>query len=74
MAKYSFEFKKKEVMSYLNGEGGFVHLSHVYDIPSDVTVKLWVDNYNKLGDKGLMRSRENDNYTFTFCSRVVFIK
>ena len=66
MAKYSFEFKKKVVMSYLNGEGGYEHLSHIYGIPSDLTVKLWVDNYSKLGDKGLMRSRKNDNYTFEY--------
>ncbi|MBE5932865.1 MAG: transposase, partial [Lachnospiraceae bacterium] len=23
MAKYSYEFKKKVIMSYLNGEGGY---------------------------------------------------
>ena len=27
MAKYSFEFKKKVVLAYLNGEDGYSHLS-----------------------------------------------
>ncbi|HBA10605.1 MAG TPA: transposase, partial [Eubacterium sp.] len=27
MAKYSFEFKKKVVKSYLNGEGGYTYLA-----------------------------------------------
>ena len=27
MAKYTFEFKKKVVMAYLNGEGGKEHLA-----------------------------------------------
>ena len=35
MAKYSFEFKKKVVLSYLNGEGGYKYLSctsqHILD-------------------------------------------
>ena len=30
MAKYSYEFKKKIVDAYLNGEGGYKHLSSVY--------------------------------------------
>ena len=27
MSKYSFEFKKKVVLAYLNGEGGYRYLS-----------------------------------------------
>ena len=34
MAKYSFEFKKKVVNSYLNGEGSFEFVAKKYEIPS----------------------------------------
>lgn len=34
MSKYSYEFKKKVVMSYLNGEGGYTYLANFYNIPS----------------------------------------
>ena len=30
MSKYSFEFKKKVVKAYLNGEGGYGYLSKTY--------------------------------------------
>lgn len=59
MAKYSFEFKKKVVKSYLNGEGGYTYLANKYGIPSDSKVKLWIDNYNAFGDEGLTRSRKS---------------
>ena len=32
MYKYSYEFKKKVVISYLNGEGGFRFIAEKYDI------------------------------------------
>lgn len=32
MAKYSFEFKKKVVLEYINGEGGTQYLSTKYVI------------------------------------------
>jgi transposase len=60
MAKYSFEFKKKVVQAYLNGKGGYLYLSKIYGIPSDTTIKVWLDNYKKFGDEGLMRSRKNE--------------
>ena len=71
MAKYNFEFKKKIVMSYLNGEGGFRYLANTYGIPSPDKVKLWVDNYNKFGDEGLLRSRQQKKYTFEYKLHVV---
>lgn len=58
MSKYSFEFKKQVVNAYLNGEGGYTYLANKFGIPSDNTVKLWVDNYNAFGDEGLKRSRK----------------
>lgn len=34
MAKYSYEFKKKVVMAYINGERGEQYLGKKYDIAS----------------------------------------
>lgn len=58
MAKYSFEFKKKIVIAYLNGEGGYEYLAREYAIPSKEQIRRWVENYKLLGDEGLMRSRK----------------
>ena len=63
MAKYSYEFKKKVVQAYLNGEGGQKFLAKKYGIPADSNVKKWIDNYQKFGNEGLMRSREQ-KYSF----------
>ena len=64
MAKYSFKFKKKVVLSYLNGEGGYKYLSKTYGVPAKSNIKQWVHNYQTLGDEGLLRSRKNDIYSF----------
>ena len=64
MAKYSFEFKKKVVQAYLNGEGGKRYIANKYGIPSPSNIKKWADNYKQFGDKGLMRSRHNEKYSF----------
>lgn len=71
MAKYSFEFKKKVVLSYLNGEGGYIYLSKVHGIPSKTVIQQWVDNYKKFGDEGLMRTRKNETYSFEYKLHVV---
>lgn len=64
MAKYSYEFKKKIVLAYLHGEGGFKFLAKFYGVASDRDVRKWVANYQHFGDAGLVRSRKNDIYTF----------
>ena len=64
MAKYSFDFKKEVVLAYLNGEGGYRYLAQLYGIPSKHRIEEWVCNYNAFGDKGLMRSRKNEIYSF----------
>ncbi len=64
MAKYSFEFKKKVVQAYLNGEGGYSYLSKVYGVPAKRNIEQWVVNYQTFGDDGLKRSRKNDIYSF----------
>lgn len=71
MAKYSFDFKKKIVMAYLNGEGGHGYLAKLYGVPDKKQVRIWVDNYNKYGDEGLMRSRKNEIYSFEYKLHVV---
>ena len=64
MSKYSFEFKKKVVQAYLNGEGGKQYIANKYGVPAPSNIKKWADNYKQFGDKGLMRSRHNEKYSF----------
>ena len=71
MAKYSYEFKKKVVQAYLNGEGGYTYLSEKYGVKNKRQVFNWVHSYSELGDDGLIRSRQNKNYSFQFKLSVV---
>ena len=64
MSKYSFEFKKKVVLAYLNGEGGYRYLSETYGVPAKRNIEQWVHNYKTFGDEGLLRSRKNAIYSF----------
>lgn len=66
MAKYVYEFKKKIVQEYLAGNGGATYLANKYNIPHDSTVKQWIKNYLAYGDKGLQRSRQNNNYSYEY--------
>jgi transposase len=52
MAKYSFEFKKKVVMSYLNGRDGYQSVAKQYGIASHNQVKKWVLSYQRHGNEG----------------------
>ena len=71
MAKYSYEFKKKVVTAYLNGEGGYVYLANYYGIPAWTNIKKWVLSYQRLGDEGLLRSRQQKKYSFEYKLHVV---
>ena len=71
MAKYSYEFKKKVVTAYLNGEGGYVYLANYYGIPAWTNIKKWVLSYQILGDEGLFRSRQQKKYSFEYKLHVV---
>ena len=71
MAKYSFEFKKEVVLAYLNGEGGKNFIAEKYGIPAPSNVKKWADNYKRFGDEGLLRSRQNEKYSFEYKLHVV---
>lgn len=73
MAKYSFEFKKKVVQEYLDGNGGSVFLARKYKIGNadNKQVLKWVNAFNKFGNEGLLRSRKKDTYSFDFKLHVV---
>jgi transposase len=71
MAKYSFEFKKKIVLAFLNKEGGYAYLAKKYSVASKINIKNWIKVYNEFGDEGLMRSRKKVNYSFEFKLHVV---
>lgn len=71
MAKYSFEFKKKVVQAYLDGEGGYIYLADKYGVKSRGNVQTWISAYKEFGDEGLMRSRKQEKYTFQFKLHVV---
>ena len=71
MAKYSYALKQKVVQAYLNGEGGYALLAKKYNIRSDEQVRIWVKAYGEFGKEGLMRSRQNNQYSFHFKLSVV---
>lgn len=71
MAKYDYEFKKKVVDAYMKGEGGYSFIAEKYGVKNRTQVLNWVHYYQQLGDKGLMRSRKNETYTFEFKLHVV---
>ena len=64
MAKYNYEFKKKVVEDYLNGKGGYKYLATKYGLTDKKLVRQWVANYKAFGDEGLMRSRQQEKYSF----------
>ena len=70
MAKYSFEFKLAIVNEYMNGQGGWKYLSGKYGVHHAV-IQRWVANYKKYGEEGLLRSRQQQVYTFEFKLHVV---
>lgn len=71
MSKYSFEFTKRIVQEYLSGNGSYGYLAKKYHVPAKGNVENWVHNYQAYGNKGLMRSRENQTYSFDFKLHVV---
>ena len=71
MAKYSYEFKKRIVMDYLNGKGGYAYLAKQYGMPDKKDLRTWVNNYKSFGDTGLFRSRKSKTHTFAYKLHVV---
>ena len=59
MAKYSFKLKMKIVQEYLSGSISCKTLAKQYDIASSKSIKILVAVYQKFGEDGLQRSRQN---------------
>lgn len=64
MAKYSYEFKKKIVLEYLNTPEGYDSISCKYRLSSSYQLSNWVAAYQKWGDNGVKRSRSRKVYSF----------
>ena len=71
MAKYSLEFKLEVVHEYLNGEGSYDYIAKKHNMPACFLIKEWVAVFRKLGKEGLMRSGQNNTYSFQFKVHVV---
>ena len=65
MAKYSYELKKKIVEEYLSGKRSYRALESKYHVENSQILR-WVNNYKHFGDEGLMRSRNNREYSVEF--------
>jgi len=63
MSKYSFELKLKVVKEYLSGIGGYGYLAQKYGIKGFQQVEKWIKTYQEFGEEGLMRKRQNVNYS-----------
>lgn len=64
MAKYSYEFKKKIVLEYLNTPEGYDSLLCKYGMSGSYQLRKWVAAYQTWGDNGLKRSRSRKSYSF----------
>ena len=71
MAKYSLEFKLEVVHEYLNGEGSYDYIAKKHNMPACSLIKEWVAIFRELGREGLMRSGQNNTYSFQFKVHVV---
>jgi len=63
MAKYKFEQKLKVVKDYLVGEGSYPYLAQKHEITDWSQIRRWVNAYRELGEAGLMRKRQNVDYS-----------
>lgn len=66
MAKYSYAFKRKIVLEYLQGKTGYASLASKYHIHNDSVIKKWVASWKVNGEASLHRSRHKTNYSFEF--------
>ncbi|WP_304509240.1 transposase [Anaerotignum sp.] len=71
MAKYSYEFKKEAVLTYLNGEGGQSYLMKKYGISAKKRLQECISSYEQFRDEGLIRSRKNEKFSFEYKLHVV---
>ena len=64
--RYSYEFKLKVVLEYLNETLGYNLLAKKYSIPSKGQIQKWVNQYKQCGKDGLQTKRTKKKYSFTF--------
>lgn len=53
----------KIIKDYLSGEGGYRYLAQKHQISHFSQVERWVNVYREFGEEGLMRKRQNINYS-----------
>ena len=58
MAKYDYEFKKKVVNAYMNGEGGKRFLANKYGVKSSQNIMKWVNAFRIAGPDALLPKRK----------------
>lgn len=66
MSKYSFEFKQGIVQEYLERKGGMRTLANKHGIKAMEQVHRWINAYQEFGEEGLLRKRQNQNYSVQF--------
>ena len=59
------------MQEYLKGKGGYAYIAKQNGIPAESHLRRWVNAYKEFGDKGLLRSRQKNNYSFQFKLSVV---
>ncbi|QGG52600.1 hypothetical protein [Lysinibacillus pakistanensis] len=66
MSKYDYEFKKKVVEAYFQGEGGYRHLALQFGILGHGVVRIWVKQVAALGFDSLRKRARHAGYTIQF--------
>lgn len=66
MVKYDEGFKQKVVDTYLAGEGGFLTIAKLFEIPSPSNVERWVYAFKEFGQEGLSRKKHSGHYSVQF--------
>lgn len=74
MAKYSNEFKLKVVQEYLHGSLGTKLLARKYGMPSDSSIRVWINSYKEFGAAGIARKDSKKSYTVQFKLDVLHFK
>ena len=66
MAKYSFDFKLKVVMDYLDGDGSKLYLCIKHGVSDESQVRKWINQYNQFGEEGLRKKISKTIYSGEF--------
>ncbi len=66
MSKYSYQFKLKIVLEYLNGTLGYNKLAKKYGLSDSILVRRWVNQYKTYGIEGLQTKKRKNKYSLPF--------